>query len=311
MHFGFGRSRNVLLLDEGGEIIRPEEQESEDGTRKRHYPPLEMCLQLSMVCVSLVILFLGVAVTMIGFWAHQSQTEYLSITDYPPELTRLPLATLATGIVVALLGMIGLVGSIFSRTITGQTLLGSFVFALVLLIISELGAGAAAVTLRVDVEDVYIQSALRSQMMYGGDNETGEPSTASEWDKFQQKHQCCGAEGYVNNSSPYFAVFGNNSVPTSCCKDELEEDCETYAEDAIFFKEYLYQSSCPHAVIGIIKEHMLVAAVFAIVAGFCQLLAVVIAVCLLYTSSRLKQARERTYRYTKLPLKRSSQLETS
>lgn len=300
----------MLLREEGGEITL---DENSDGKSKRHSPPLEMCMQLSLVCISLVILFFGVAVTLIGFWAHQSQNEYISITDKPPELTRLPLSILVTGIFVALLGTIGLIGSVFFRTITGQTLLGTFAFVMVLVIISELGAGAAAVKLKFDFEDVYIESALRSQMMYGGDNETNEVSTAPEWDEFQKTHQCCGAEGYVNNISPYYKVFGNDSVPTSCCKQNIdEEDCYIYAKDSITYKQYINEKDCPDTVIGTIKENLLVMGIFVVVAGFSQLLAVFITVCLLYASSRLKRGREKAYHnYSKLSLKASSQLEAS
>lgn len=283
-----GSKRNVLLRED----LKEEEYSSvNDGKTKPHSPRLAVCMQLSMVCISLVVTFLGVSVTMVGFWAHQSQREYLSITEKPPELTRLPLTTLVTGVFVVLLGVIGLVGSIIFRTITGQTLLGAFSFVLVLVIITEVGAGSAAVRLKFDVEDVYVQSALCSQMMYEGSNET---STATEWNDFQKDHKCCGAEGYVNDTSPYYKVFGNDSVPISCCSIS-NEGCEMYAEDAIMFKEYIYNTSCSQVAIGIIRKEMVVIATFAIGTGFFQLLAVIFAVCLLYISSSLKQAREKSY----------------
>ena len=307
MHLG--RRRNVLLREGRGEIS--EDGNSNGSLDKRHSPPLEMCMQFSLIFISLVILFFGVAVTLIGFWAFQSQNEFISITDKPPELIRLPLSTLVIGIFVAFLGMIGLVGSICFRTITGQTLLGTFSFVMVLVIISEVGAGAAAMKLKSDFEDLYIQSALRSQMMYGRDNDANQSSTTTqEWDKFQITHGCCGAEGYVNDTPPYYQVFGNDSVPTSCCRNIEDEDCEKYAKNALTFREHIYETGCPAAVIGTIEDNSLIMAIFTVVAGFSQLLAVLIAVCLLYANSRLKQSREKTHDY-KLLLKASSQLETS
>ena len=298
----FGKRRNALLRETGGEVV-DDGQENVDK-RKKHSPPLGMCMQLTLLCMSVVILFFGVAVTLIGFWSYQSQDEYISITDKSTELTRVPLASLVTGIFVVLSGIIGLVGSIFSRTIMGQTLLGSYLFVMVLLIISEVAAGVAAVRLKGRFEDEYIESAYESQMMYGGgDSLLDDSSTASEWDEFQQAHKCCGAEGYLNDTSPYYFAFGNDSVPTSCCRDKSDENCVIYAEDAIVYREHIYEKGCPDSVVGLIRDNLLITAVISLAAGGTQLVAVLTAVVLLYVSSKLT---EKMHEYKKL-----AQLENS
>lgn len=284
------------------------EEEEEDGSDARmavEYPKhstFQLCMQLSLMFASLLILFFGLTVTGVGLWAYQTQKEYLVITNDEPELTRLPFSMMVTGVFVATLGLIGVAGSIFSRTITGQTLLGVFSFVLVLVIISEVGAGVAAVTLRSNLEEVFENAALHSQMMYLIDvNTTG--STSEHWDSFQSEHCCCGAKGYVDDKPPYYDVFKNDSVPISCCNEELVmslEECEVYVENATEYREFIYQVSCPSTVLEILTRNLTIVATIAILIGSIQLLAVLLAVVVAYTGSRMDVSNKDSYSYNKL-----------
>ena len=289
-----GRRRATPLINE----------ETEDGggaASGKKPTSLQLCAQFSLICSCIVILFFGLSVTAVGFWGYHTERDYLSITANDPELTRLPFSMMVTGVFVSILGLVGVFGSIFSRTITGQTLLGVFSFVLVLVIISEVGAGAAAIKLKYDLKAVFIEKAAISQSRYGQD-----PSTTQSWDAFQVEHECCGANGFVGDETPYYKVFNNESVPLSCCSCRNENEnnepcdsCETYVTNATHYWEYIFNAGCPSKVVGKVTERVMVIAVIAIVIGTTQLLAVFLAVVVAYMSSKVDQEKG-SYSYNKL-----------
>lgn len=289
-----GRRNNSLI-----------EEEDANGSHSKRPTSLQLCMQLALICACIVILFFGLAVTAIGLWGYHSQQQYLTITaeGAHTELTRLPFSMMVTGGFVALLGLVGVTGSIFSRTITGQTLLGVFSFVLVLIIISEVGAGAAAIRLEFRLEMVYTATAQKSLSQYPHNQLVRE-----KWDEFQEEHRCCGAVGYVNNTPPYFPVFDNVSVPESCCMDKDDLECPTYALNATEYRENLFNTGCPSAVVGALTNMVTVIAIVALVLGTTQLLAVFLAVVVGYMSSRLdKDKGGGDYSYNKLLQQENSQ----
>lgn len=284
----FGR-RRTQLIDEQVEGVNLRERGSGEHRRPTSF---QLCIQLALICACVVILFFGLAVTAMGLWGYRSQKDYFSITDSDPELTRLPFSMMVTGGFVAILGLVGVTGSIFSRTITGQTLLGVFSFVLVLVIISEVGAGAAAIKLRYNVEDVFVAAAKQSQLKYGKSE-----TVTDSWDKFQRDHECCGAMGYEDNIPPYYRVFKNESVPMSCCIKQ--ENCEEYSSNATLYKQHLFEKGCPSTVLGTLTKNLIVIAIITLVIGCTQLLAVLLAVVVAYMSSKLDREKV-AYSYKKL-----------
>ena len=295
--FSFLSRRRTPLINEEGE-----DAGREDRASTKRPTSLELCAQLALICACIVILFFGLSVTAVGFWGYHTQKDYLSITDNDSDLTRLPFSMMVTGVFVSLLGLVGLTGSIFSRTLTGQTLLGVFSFVLVLVIISEVGAGAAAIKLRSDLQKSFISNAEESQKMYGTN-----PTVTKSWDKFQAKYKCCGAKGYEGEKPPYFKVFHNESVPLSCCNCSIEssetcedeELCKTYTNNATLHQQYIYKDGCTSRVVGSITDKVTVIAIIAIAVGSTQFLAVFLAVVVAYMSSKLEQEKT-SYSYNKL-----------
>ena len=263
--------------------LNEEEDVPPTGLEDRRRPSLEICMQVSLLCASILVLGFGLAMTGMGLWAYETQKEYITIADNDPQLTRLPFTMMVTGGFVAVLGLLGVSGSIFSRGITGQTLLGVFSFVLVLVIVSEMGAGAAAINLKYHFESVFINSTARSQARYTINSTT----TREIWDSFQKKHSCCGAEGYVGNLPPYYHVFMNDSVPTSCCINQDDEDaCKTYAMNATLHKDQIQNAGCPYTVMDILTRNLLIISGTAITIGAVQILAVTLAAIVAYMSSR-------------------------
>lgn len=293
LSYTFNRRRHPLINEEG------EDASGEgDGSEKKS-SSFQLCAQFALICACTVILFFGLTVTAVGLWGYQTQKMYLTIVENNSELTRLPFSMMVTGVFVSVLGLIGLSGSIFSRTITGQTLLGVFSFVLVLVIISEVGAGAAAIKLKFDLRALFVRKAVESQLLYGNDT-----TITKNWNEFQKRFGCCGADGF-ENGSPYYRVFYNDSVPMSCCscKNNTNSgilcDCETYVKNATVYEDQIYSEGCPAAVLGSITERVTVIAIIAIVIGTTQLLAVCLAILVAYMSSKLEQEKD-TYSYNKL-----------
>ncbi len=272
-----------------------------DRKSSRKPTSLQLCAQFTLIFACIVILFFGLTVTAVGLWGYHTQKNYLTITENDSELTRLPFSMMVTGVFVSILGLVGFTGSVFSRTITGQTLLGVFSFVLVLVIISELGAGAAAIRLKLTLKDIFFEKAAESQQRYGNDT-----ATTENWDNFQKEYECCGANGFMAGETPYYSVFKNDSVPLSCCSCKVDDppkaacnQCAMYITNATLYSDYVYKEGCPSKVVGVITEKVTVIAIVAIVVGSTQLLAVILAVLVAYMSSRLDQEKA-SYSYNKL-----------
>ena len=254
----------------------------------------QLCIQVIQVCASLIVMICGLAVGGVGLWALESQKEYIIISDGEPQLNKLPLSMIVAGLFIAMLGLIGIVGGLFTRTITGRILLGVYAFVLALLIINEIGAGVSAIYFQDDIRNVFVQSAERSLMKYGTSSNT--TSTTEQWDNFQKKFKCCGA----NNFTSYRRVFGNHTVPASCCRlDLIPSDCDDARRNATADEtNKLYLKGCPDAVVDILEYYDVTVAIVVLVIGIAQLSAVIWACIMAYVSSK---AEEKTsYSYNRL-----------
>lgn len=254
----------------------------------------QLCIQVIQVCVSLIVMICGLAVGGVGLWALESQKEYIIISADDAQLNRLPLSMIVAGIFIALLGVIGIVGGLFTRTITGRILLGVYAFVLALLIINEIGAGVSAIYFQDEILKVFVQTAEHSLMNYGTPSNT--TSTTEQWDSFQKRFKCCGASNFTS----YRKVFGNDTVPASCClPDLLPSDCDDARRNATAEEtNKLFLRGCPDAVVDILKGYDKTVAVIVLVIGIAQLSGVIWACIMAYVSSK---AEEKTsYSYNRL-----------
>ena len=235
-------------------------------------------------------MLIGLAVGGVGLWGMLSQQQVIIISDGDPELTKLPLSLIVAGSIVALLGTIGVIGGLFMRSITGRILIGVYAFVLVLLIINEIGAGVSAVVFQDQIRKVFVGSAQRSLMRYGNPNST---QLTDQWDRFQRQYHCCGADDYTS----YRRVFGNNTVPASCCQEDVtEDDCDRDRMNVTVGEPRgIYVKGCPDAVLGELKEYDLTAAILAIVFAAVQFTGVVLACAMAYMSSRTEGKEKYSY----------------
>ncbi len=251
---------------------------------------VQLCMQMIQVIIGVVILILGLLVAGLGLWALLIQENLIVISDGDPQLTKVPLSMIVAGIIVALLGLVGVVGGLFARTVSGRILIGVYAFVLVLLIINEIGVGVSAVVFRDELRMVFINSAERSLTHYGNPNYT---SVTEHWDNFQHNHNCCGAINFTS----YRSVFMNNTVPKSCCQQYLNKlDCDAARLNATAAAFHtLNLKGCPDTVINTLKNYDTDIAIAVIVFAAVQLAGVLLACFLAYASSRVEN--KATYSY--------------
>lgn len=251
---------------------------------------LQLCIQAVQACVGLVILVLGLLVGGAGLWAFLNQGNLLVISDGDPQLSKLPLSMMVAGVIVSLLGLVGVVGGVFARTVSGRILIGVYAFVLVLLIINEIGAGVSAIVFRDELRMIFVNSSQRSLSNYGNPNHT---RVTLQWDKFQTDHYCCGAANFTS----YRAVFNNNTVPASCCQSYLKEaDCTSARLNVTMDASHkLHLKGCPDSVIDTLDKYHQDVAIVVIVFGAAQLAGVLLACFLVYASSRAD--KKTTYSY--------------
>ena len=251
------------------------------------------CMQALLIAANFVVLLFGLLVLCVGLWALLSEQQYYVITDGDPEFTRIPISLIVVGAFVSGLALLGVVGSIFSGNFCGRIMLGMYAFVLALLIVSELGAGVAAIKFQSELRDMFITSADNSLMMY---NANSTSNTSEIWDQFQQTWKCCGDENYTS----YRHVFGNNTVPSSCC-NLTKFEISTCPEDRLNVTDNangaIYSTGCPDAVIGTLKHNCISIAVIVISLSVAQVFGIVLSVVVIYLNSRLEQsAKPHAYR---------------
>ena len=261
-------------------------------------------LQGLLVAANSLVLLLGLAVLSVGLWAYLSERQYFAIAEDVEKLHRIPESVAVMGAVVVLLAMLGLIGGCFIRTISGRLLLGVYAFVLTLVIVSETGAGAAALRFRGKIERAFIATATDSLKEYYEDNRT-----KSVWDHFQQDHDCCGSSNYTD----YKNLFGCDSfasgepcncttVPASCCNTPVIVakllDCDDIRKDVCPAGQQLkdgliFSRGCPSTVIGTLRKKLVTIGTTVILFGLAQFIGVVVTSIVLYLNSRTENVKKK------------------
>lgn len=253
-------------------------------------------LQLILLLVNIFVLLCGLSIMAVGIKVLASNRQYLSITvGDDTELNRFPTSIAAIGVVVAALGLLGVVGGILARNVFGLILLGSYTFVLALVIMSEVGSGIAAVTFADRVRDEYLESANRSLALYNCSTD----STKEEWDKFQKEHHCCGSTNYTSYKHYVFTDTGR--VPKSCCNmtaiNASHNNCTEVSSNPTDYSQYIYTRGCPDAFAEELEKSIDMIAVVVLVIGLAQLVGVVMGSIVAYTHSR---EEHKTHPYQRL-----------
>lgn len=226
--------------------------------------------QIILIVVNIFVSLLGLAVMIIGIWANVEGKNYIVITDNSSQFTEVSVLIIVLGLFVLLVGGVGVAGAIFASTMCGRITLGLYGVVLTLLVICEIAGGIAAAAKKGDLENVFNESASATfKLYYNTTDKTGA------WDTFQKQFKCCGVKNYTD----YPVVFGNDTVPKSCCKKTLAEDrCEiarNLTDHAL--TDELYAQGCVTVVVDGFKHNLGAIAGGAIVLGLIQIFGIVMA----------------------------------
>lgn len=244
-------------------------------------------LQVISVITNLFIALLGVAVVAVGAITLMNEKQYFTITDKRTELFRLPCSLILVGICVVCMAVLGIVGSIATKTIGGRLLLGVYSFVLVLLIFSELGAGGSALRARSTFLETYVDSSLESLKDY--------VNNSDQWNKFQTEHSCCGAVNYTS-----YGHFGY-TIPLSCCQHPNSSKCENARQNPNnTFDNALYLEGCPKAVLSKLESDFILIGVVMLVFGLAQYVGVLMGCLLASVSSKEENRQVSPYSYNRL-----------
>lgn len=247
-------------------------------------------LQVLLVLTNVVIILFSFTLVSIGSWSLINERNLFSITDNRTELYRLPYSLILVGVCVFCMATLGVIGAVTTKMIGGRILLGVYSFVLALVIFSEIATGGSALRARLSFEKTFIDSSMESLRKY--------PNTSSDWNEFQRKHNCCGAENYTSYVSLGYVI------PESCCRHPGSHECNATRQgpyiNGTLAQQYLFTKGCPAAVLDSLQQDFLVIAVVVMVVGFAQYIGVVLACVVAFFSSKEDNNKEMPYSYNKL-----------
>lgn len=244
-------------------------------------------LQVATVITNLFIALLGLAVVAVGASNLTNEKQYFTITDNRTELYRIPYSLILIGICVVCLAVLGIFGAVITKMIGGRILLGVYTFVLTLIIFSEVAAGGSALRATREFENTFVSSSLESLKNY--------MNTSIVWDKFQEKHECCGAENYTSYIKYGFIV------PESCCVQPKTVDCnETRYNPNETLIHNFFSKGCPEAVLHNLISDFTTVGVVMMVFGVAQFVGVVMACFLAAVGSRDEMRQVSPYQYRRL-----------
>lgn len=248
-------------------------------------------LRVVLVSVNVFVLLLCLAVCLTGVWGRLEERTYSNVTG-ERSLTSTSVSVAVAGACAFLLSLVGILGSVLLKALWGRIMLSVYAFVLVLLIMTELAAGIAALRWRSD--DLgspltnYTQASLR--VAYEEDDN----NTRDAWDAFQTKHKCCGATNYTE----YFVIFNETKLPSACCTGrERKEQCP---DEYVTHPDLIYINTEP--CLDIMRPHlklvMLRLAIVAIGVGSIQIMGAIASVIAII--GVVYREEKKTKSYTKL-----------
>lgn len=249
-------------------------------------------LQVGLVLVNVFTLLLCLAVFATGLWARLYESSYLDVTG-ELNITRTALALVVVGVFATCVSLMGIFGGIILKSILGRIVLCMYLFNLLLLIMSEVAAGAAALQYRHNLEENIENSTLETlDSMYADSVNT----SWNQWDQFQKSMMCCGATNY----SDFFPIFDSTIVPRSCCTTDAKQSGQCRGDfisvDTPDDVADIYNTPCIDVVVDHLRMTMIVLAVVALAISFLQVCGVVVSVLAIMASMHIQDKNQHSYR---------------
>lgn len=249
----------------------------------------KLAFRVILVSVNVFVLLLCLGVFVTGLLTRLSEQTYLVVTG-EASLTEASLSAAAVGVCAALLAIVGILGSFILKSILGRVVVSVYAFVLLFLIVTEVAAGVSALHYRSSLEDEEFRtSTIRSlNHTYSKSNDT------NEWDHFQEKYSCCGAENYTD----FFSIFYEDVVPNSCCthaaksKGRCSHGNKSVTSDDL---KDIHTKPCLDVIVPELKEMLLNLAIIIIVLSALQTSGVVFSTVAIYLAVREDEQKAQSY----------------
>lgn len=167
---------------------------------------MKMCL----LVISLVFWGAAAALCFISSWVFRTYHDFDHLTE--ATLTLVP-ASIVLGIALFMF-LIGLLGCI-AVCKESKILLSTYFCLILVVFLGEVVAGALGYSYRYEVEET-----LKNDLSKAMDDYNNSVVMSEQMDFVQLELHCCGITRASNWNTTSYYNSHNNSVPTSCCKDQ-------------------------------------------------------------------------------------------
>lgn len=177
-------------------------------------------------CESLVkyfILFWNILFTLAGFvligfgaWSQLSAKDYLNFLG--DNYVNTPIFLIIVGGVICVVALFGCCGAWMEK----KWLMYMYAAFLVIIIICQIGAGAATYMLKSELSEEVSKNMKNGMENYGKAQYEGVTHT---WDIVQHELKCCGVENSADWAEKRNDTFAPNTYPDSCCDPNIVDKC--------------------------------------------------------------------------------------
>ncbi|XP_058146246.1 tetraspanin-16 isoform X2 [Dasypus novemcinctus] len=178
-------------------------------------------LKKLLLCLNGLVAMSGMLLIGLGTWVScggSAPTGVLGLSS--TYLLHVSYLCLATGCLVALLGMAGWYGA----TEESRSILLICFLLLVVIFLMEVTVATGILVFFPVVQDMALEHVLTALRRNYRDYEPGDFST--EWDLVMEKLGCCGANNYTDFSGSVFEATTSRAYPRSCCKSMGSSVCD-------------------------------------------------------------------------------------
>lgn len=164
------------------------------------------------------ILFTIAGFVLIGFgaWSQLSAKDYLNFLG--DNYVNTPIFLIIVGGVICVVALLGCCGACMEK----KWLMMMYAAFLVIILIAQIGAGAAAYWLKGDLSGEVTKNMINGMENYGKPQYEGVTHT---WDIVQTELHCCGVKAPGDWAEKRSDIFANNTFPDSCCEGKIKENC--------------------------------------------------------------------------------------
>uniref|UniRef100_H2Z507 Tetraspanin n=1 Tax=Ciona savignyi TaxID=51511 RepID=H2Z507_CIOSA len=265
------------------------------------------CTRYFLIILHVLFLVVGVILITIGVWIYsipgtKNVIEVATEDTTTNQLHNVSLVVIVTGATVAVVSLVGFVGTVNNN----RCILMMISILFVVLLLIEVTIAAVGFLFRDQIYKQVINEMSSTFILYEGDSATDTNSVA--WREIQTSFACCGVTGYkdhvhinvtMNGSyvigSAWYRNIGmnlNQEWPGSCCLTnklgQVVNSTTCYAD--AYGNNNLRKQGCHTKATQFLSNHLLLISILVITVGCIEMGAVVLS-CKMYTYVSQKEFR--------------------